>query len=325
MTRKTTEPRCRLPLMVNPEEHMKPGPYADGWDSWFITANAEAGGDEFGILLHCVRTLGADGQYKALSTVTLSNLTTLQYAMAETSSGGIKATDGGFSVETDILNWSGGIRRMKGKARIQEGSSLDVTFTPHGNILPYNSTALIPMFGGQYPNYQYALPSIGIEGVLELEGAQYEITGGNAWFDRQWAPLPSSGRWLWMSITLSNGDIIGLWETDMDERYAWATVLHPDGSVTVAETESVLDSASIFWKGDKTGIEFASKWKLAIPALKAELDVVAQPPYVDIVTIPRLEQVIHVSGKYRGEDVSGRGYVEEIDTGRFKNFKEQDQ
>jgi hypothetical protein len=126
-----------------------------------------------------------------------------------------------------------------------------------------------------------------------------------------------------MSITLSDSDIIGLWETDMGERYAWATVLHPVGSITVAEMESVLDSASGFWKGDKTGIDYASEWKLVIPALRAKLDVVAKPPFIDIVTIPRLEQVIHVSGQYRGGDVSGRGYVEEIDTSRFRNFTEQ--
>ena len=125
--------------------------------------------------------------------------------------------------------------------------------------------------------------------MLKLDGVEYKIADGNAWFDRQWAPLPTSARWLWMSITLSDGDIIGLWETDMGERYAWATVLHPDGSVTVAEMESVLDRASNFWKGSKTGIDYASEWKLVIPALRARLDVVAKPPFIDIVTIPRLE------------------------------------
>lgn len=322
MTRRSDEPRCKLPLMVDPERNMKPDSYVDGWDSWFITANVEAGGDEFGLLLHCVRTLGTDNECKALSTVTLANLSTLKYAMAETSSGGIKATDGGFAVETDILGWSGGLREMKGHAKINEDSSVDLILKPHGNILPYNSTGLIPMFGGQFPNYQYALPSIEIKGMLKLDGVKYEITNGNAWFDRQWAPLPTSARWLWMSINLSDGDIIGLWETDMGERYAWATVLHPDGSVTVAEMASVIDSASGFWKGDKTGIGYASEWKLVIPALQARLDVVAKPPFIDIVTIPRLEQVIHVSGQYRGKDVSGRGYVEEIDTSRFRNFTE---
>lgn len=110
----------------------------------------------------------------------------------------------------------------------------------------------------------------------------------------------------------------------MDERYSWAAVLHQDGSVTVAEMESVLDSASGFWKGDKTGIDSASEWKLVIPALQTKLDVVAKQPFINIVTIPRPEQVIHVSGKYRGEDVTGRGYVEEIES-RFRNFTEQSQ
>jgi hypothetical protein len=36
------------------------------------------------------------------------------------------------------------------------------------------------MFGGQYPNYQYALPSIEIKGMLKLDGVEYKIADGNA-------------------------------------------------------------------------------------------------------------------------------------------------
>lgn len=322
MTKQLSGPRCSLPLMVNPDFNMKPDTKVDGWDSWFVTANVEAGGHEFGLLVHGVRTMATPTECKTLATAKLTDLTAKRYATHETAAARFSATDNGFSLQGDGFNWSGDSREMKALVRLDEGSSLDITLRPHGFVLPYNSTGLIPMFGGQYPNYQYAFPHIEITGTLELDGIKSVIEKGNAWFDRQWAPLPTSGRWLWMSVNLSNGDAIGLWETDMEERFAWATVLHADGSVTVAETHSLFDNATAFWKGEMTGISYPSEWRMVIPALGADLKVIAQPPFTDIVNIPRLEEVIHVSGTYQGKETDGRGYVEMIDTGLFKTFIE---
>ena len=170
---------------------------------------------------------------------------------------------------------------------------------------------------------QYSLPHMKTKGILTIKGKDYEVEG-ISWVDRQWQDedvqtdlVGAQWTWTWMDINLENGDVISLWDMNnvtRDFNYAWATIMHPDGTQCTAQMEILKNNAGGYWKSPISNQNYPTSFKVILPTLNTELDVVAVVKESEIVSqIPFLnkyEGACTVSGKYLGEEAKGFCYVE---------------
>ncbi|MEU1185376.1 lipocalin family protein [Streptomyces sp. NPDC005820] len=219
----------------------------------------------------------------------------------------------GVDIHTDNITWTGDAKEMRLRAKVPEGT-IDVTLRPRGNALYNMGTGYFPMFGdARYPNYEYALPTVDTSGTLTLGGRTQKVRG-QSWLDRQWGPLPdiASGDawWAWMSLSLSNGDRISVWNQKLDRQNNFATVLKPDGTQTVTEATLTPDRSTL-WTSPTTGKSYPTRWKVTIPGEHAELNVTVHAKEQELVnTGPRYEGSAAVTGAYDHRPVTGSTYVE---------------
>lgn len=170
---------------------------------------------------------------------------------------------------------------------------------------------------------QYSLPTMRTTGVLTIGDVDYPVEG-ISWMDRQWQQqaensdlIGAKWNWLWMDINLDNGDVISLWDMNSvtrDYNYAWATVMHPDGTQCVCRMELVQDIASEYWRSPVSNQNYPTRFAITIPDIDTKLDVRAVVKESEIVSqIPFLnkyEGACTLEGTYRGQPMGGYCYVE---------------
>ena len=319
--------RQRLPLFVNPGADLAPQKNAHpGADSWFLVANVSDGDHEYGLLLHYVTR----GPGEDRSTVTITDITGDNYVSDMVGQGTIKGRERGFEFESGNIRWVADDETMQLQATAEGGKyKIALSTRRKGPVFAYNATAFIPLFGKDVANWQYSFPIMETTGTLTIDGKIHNITG-TSWFDRQWGPLPlealASGesRWLWIAVRLSNGDVLALWSVTGSRDYDWVTIQHADGSYTVSEMPSVLNTSADLWTSAKSGRRWPARWTVAIPGQDASLEVTLTnlgqellPPKGDTVSGPAIEATVNVRGSVRGASVTGQGFVELVSSTDF--------
>ncbi|WP_116437402.1 lipocalin-like domain-containing protein [Frankia sp. CcI49] len=305
-----------LPVLVDPAASLAPG--ADRLnESWYLTAHVTAGRHRYAFLAHYLAV--GNGQFGlTASSVSVTDETTGWYTASNVALGpkaGLSNAPG-VDIHTPNITWTGDSTQMNLVAKVPEGQ-ISVTLRPRGPVLYNMGTGYFAMFGEpQYPNYEYAYPTIDTTGTLTLNGHTDKISG-ESWFDRQWGPGPdiSTGdaTWTWMNPILPNGDKISLWSTiDKGKTATWATVLRPDGTHTIAEATITPDTASK-WTSPATQASYITRWKVTIPGVSAALNVRAVTNNQELtVPGPRYEGSATVTGIYKGLPVTGICYVEQF-------------
>ncbi|MGW0948035.1 lipocalin family protein [Streptomyces sp. NPDC002623] len=302
-----------LPVLVDPAADLAATTDREN-QSWYVTAQVTAGGHRYGFLAHYVNIRDVKNGF-GTSTVSIIDKDTGWTAKSEIilPAGSGLSDKQGVDIHTDNITWTGDTKEQKLRAKVPEGT-IDVTLRPRGNVLYNMGTGFFPMFGdAQYPNYEYAFPTIDTSGTLTLKGRTEKLRG-QAWLDRQWGPLPitnSAGRtWTWMNLSLSNGDRISVWNTKLDKENNFATILKPDGTQTVAEATLTADESTL-WTSPTTGKTYPTRWKVSIPGVDARLNVVSHTADQELPnTGPRYEGSAAVTGSYDHRPVSGTTYVE---------------
>ena len=298
-------------MFVDPIEDLKPQDNVLR-DSWFICANLFSGDHEFGLLVNFVEKPMGDGP-----TIAITDVTENLYILDEAEKGDVKATTDGFVIEGDNLIWTGDESGMRLQGEMVSGEgSIDLELRRQGPALAYNGTGYFPMLDNDTPTWEYAFPAMITTGTITIKGKTYPITG-NSWFDRQWVKsskkiIGPGTHWTWMDITLSNGEIIALWDTVGTRDHSWATILHPDGSQTIADIEPVSESQSGVWTSEVSGIKWPSSWTISIPGVQTKLNVTCSSIGQETTGLPRIESVIHVEGNYGEEVVTGIGFCEMV-------------
>ena len=301
-----------VPALLDPDTDLRPQVGAEN-DSWYDVAHITAGGHHYGAVIHYLQNNLAG---LSVSDVSLVDEATGWHTKSELTLGpGEGLSDsGGVSIHTDNITWTGNAMEMEVLAVVPEGT-MDLTLRPTGPVLYNMGTGYFPLFDkDQYPQVEYAFPTMTTTGSLTLNGRTDEVTG-LTWFDRQWGPQPASlstgkASWTWMDLNLSNGDRLSLWDTIDTSELAWATVLHPDGSQTIVEVTPVAEGASDVWTSPATGNHYPTHWAITIPSLNASLSVTAVTEEQEFLAPPRYEGSATVSGVYQGNDVTGYTYVE---------------
>ena len=166
---------------------------------------------------------------------------------------------------------------------------------------------------GALSTTQYSVAGLATSGTLRLGGQELEITG-HAWYDRQWIHTGSmkdtGGAFTWFGMHLDNGDTISLWDTSMRPHggHTWATIVRPDGTHIVTAAEPAAKGAGDVY-ATALGREVPRRWKLFIPALRAELEVdqrlVQDAPHMFFYT-----GALEVTGSYEAEPVTGYGFCD---------------
>jgi hypothetical protein len=218
--------------------------------------------------------------------------------------------DAGFTVNADgmsVLAICPG-----GKCRIA------MTHMARGHILPNLVTGVIPFANGI--NYEYAFPTMETEGEIVFNDKTFKVHG-TSWFDREWGSLGPT-KWTWMAIGI-DGIQISLWDQQSHDNprsfaageRAFATLLYPDGSVTVA---SVTVSETEMFESSKSHQFYANTWSVSIPSqqlvlklklLRKDQEIVSDPEQI-IKVAPRIEGKAAVDGTHKGKHVAGTAIVE---------------
>jgi predicted secreted hydrolase len=277
---------------------------------WYTVGHLAAHGHEYG---YEVQLVSSGVAQLAINDVTAGRYYTRQ----------IVYQPGTFSVSTKKLDvhmpdatLSGPMHAMHLTATLPQGR-LDLKLNAKGPALYDNGTGLFPFLEGS--SYYYSLPRLQTSGTVTLGGKTRKVTG-QSWLDRQWGSWDWSAlhRWTWMAIQLRNGESINLWDlfSTQGEQH-WATVLHRDGSESLASVSPVARHATHFATSPATGQRYAGKWTVEIPSLKTRLTVKATPTLQEIRAgapfSPGINEAAStVAGIYRGKRTTGQAYVEQF-------------
>jgi len=170
--------------------------------------------------------------------------------------------------------------------------------------------------------HEYSVPRMNTKGSLTFKGRTYDLTGnGYSWFDRQWQNIDyahSTMKWSWMAISLDNGDIISVFDTNLP---GWEdnilSVLHPDGSQTnLRPIPPFVEGEKEYWVSAESKRKYPVQWELKIPELDAVLEVTPFKKEQEIKSVMaelhKYEGSCKVTGTYKGQPVSGHALVEMI-------------
>ena len=305
-----------IPTMVDPDADLgsKPaGPETRWADSIYFTSQVKAGGHDIGLLVH---TINVPQGFGRLVSFAVTDVTTGWYKnyMLGVDPEDYHWSSTGLDISAPGLKWTGNAEKMSVSLTVPWGS-LDVTLTARGPVLYYGGTGVFPILGDT--NYEYALPDMRTTGTLTIDGKAQRVTG-RSWLDRQWGPTPDdpSLHWTWMNLNLPNGDAVAIWDTLTDTgENSWATVMHRDGSHEIVAVEPVAERADQFWASPTSGQVYPTRWRIKIPALRANLTVdLTGTDNQELAQGDngRLEATAAFTGTYQNTNVSGKNYVEMI-------------
>ena len=317
-----------IPLYVDVERDLTAKPNANP-DSWYVISNFECDGKQLGFMWH--QQIGPDGTGGWIQTIeflqmdadeNVWNNNSFVEPVSETSG----ADSDKLRVYSSIGELSGDYTRMTLKLTVDDGA-LDVTLTPKKDIL-YNGTTGLLFFLGGINSYEYAYPNMDIEGTFTLKGTEYSIQGATAWFDRQWGdeydPNANSGTqassqmgaWLWLGMPLNaeKGSSISLWDSySGDGRYAFATVLHEDGTQINVRADVTYKR---IWESKNTGNKYPYDVHIVIPEEELELtlsSVIDEPEfYREGSPITGCQSFCKVAGVYKGETIDRYAILEMV-------------
>lgn len=208
------------------------------------------------------------------------------------------------AIKLPSVTLQGDESRMELQA-VAEDARLNLLLTRNAPILYANGTGLFPYHGGG--TYQLSMVDLTASGTLTLEGESLDVTG-SCWFDRQWAAnaeaFATGGSFLWMGLSLDNGDNLSLWDQVAPDgrAYCWATVARPDGTHLITPVN--LDAAP-------GGTDSRGPWKLILAGIGIELTVTQEAIhdaggfYSGACTVRGQSPTAVISG-YGFVDISGR-------------------
>lgn len=163
----------------------------------------------------------------------------------------------------------------------------------------------------------YSFTRLRTTGTLTVDGVETPVAG-ESWMDKEFGSnqlAPGQLGWDWFSLRLDDGRDVMLYllRSEGGGSYARGTVVAPDGTPTYLDPDAWSVSVTRRWRSERTGAEYPSGWRLALPELDLDVDIV---PLLDAqenatALVPDLfywEGAVEVRSR-EGARV-GEGYVE---------------
>lgn len=165
-------------------------------------------------------------------------------------------------------------------------------------------------------SYYYSITRLETQGTLRLGEIEHRVSG-LSWLDREWstsALAPEQAGWDWFALQLSDGSDLMFYSLrgkdgnrDASSAGSWVS---PDGGVTHLESRDVEITVLDSWSSPQGGI-YPARWRLRVSRLGLDVAVTPVIPDQELLTTVRYwEGAVDVTGKRRGNAISGRGYVE---------------
>ena len=202
----------------------------------------------------------------------------------------------------------------------ESGFRLDITAAAIHYPILIGANSVIDMCGMCI--HEYSVPRMRVTGTLTLNGMSYDVADrGFVWFDRQWQNInyfQSRMKWTWFSISLDNGEIYSIFDTDLP---GWEdnvlAVLCPDGTQkNFRHFKPLVQQETEYWHSPASKQTYPVRWKLELAELGLNLSVVPIKKEQEIVSVlgelNKYEGCCTVEGTRNGVPVRGTALVELI-------------
>lgn len=206
------------------------------------------------------------------------------------------------------------------RASLDDGATFEIALRPAKPVVLNGEGGVSFKDAGEASRY-FAFTRMEAEGDILIGGKPEHFTG-SAWMDREfgtWTPTENQKGWDWFSIQLDNGGELMCYQLrDGDGRvspYSSGSHVDADGGCTRLSAKDFEIKPIGVWKSSKTGAEYPSVWTISVPKLGIEVRVEPVIPDQELDTrgttmIVYWEGACTVTGRMRGERVSGNAYVE---------------
>ena len=216
--------------------------------------------------------------------------------------------------------------------RFDEAAHCSLIFTPQKPAIRHGTDGVVKGTSGEDMFY-YFISRCDLAGQLEIDGETLEITRGDGWYDHEFGGQrpeseeidvlsgfvhrPQEIAWNWLALQLDDGTELTAYtlaEIDSGERIdARAIVIGPDGERS-AWTRITLEPIGEPWRSTRTFNEYPVAWKLEVPAAAIALELHAQTPDQEVITLiskPSFwEGRCTAIGEIDGNAVTGRAWLE---------------
>lgn len=166
-------------------------------------------------------------------------------------------------------------------------------------------------------SYYYSYTRLKTSGTLRVQNRSFSVSG-TSWMDREWSTSALSSEqtgWDWFALQFSDQTELMYYQL---RRKDGKPDSHSSGALFLADyskipltNQEVLVANLDYWKSPHTGITYPSRWRLSIPSLQTELEVIPLINDQELnVTYRYWEGAVSVSGIKNGQPIKGRGYVE---------------
>lgn len=173
---------------------------------------------------------------------------------------------------------------------------------------------------GQASHY-YSMTRMETEGTVSIDAEAVRVSG-ESWMDHEFGTsqlAPEQIGWDWFSLQMDNGEELMAYrlrrrDGTIDANSS-ATVVAAGGETRHLKLDEFSVRSLRDWPSPKSGAVYRLDWELAIPELEARLRITPLMDDQELVTtrstgIAYWEGAVEIEGTWRGEPVSGRGYVE---------------
>jgi predicted secreted hydrolase len=171
--------------------------------------------------------------------------------------------------------------------------------------------------GQGHASYYYSITRLRTSGTVTIGDKNYVI-GGSSWFDREWATnqlTPQQAGWNWFAIQLSDGSDIMLYQMRLKDgridSHSNGKWIAADGSTTNLAVDDFQLVPAKFWESPANKANYPIEWRLNIPKLDLELEVVPPVKNQELeLSVVYWEGCIRLKGRRAGKPVDGVGYME---------------
>ena len=196
--------------------------------------------------------------------------------------------------------------------------ALELTAVSQRAAVLHGGTGLVHMGPEAGSTYYYSRTRLDVTGWID-EGAERRPVSGPGWMDHQWGEIASDRvGWDWTSVQLDDGaDLMAavIWHPEGRRRLAaHGTYIAPDGRVVYLHDDDISITSEGSWASPATGVEYSMGWRVAIPSLEMELELL---PYLEqaefdseVLGVAYWEGAASVTGQRGGQPVSGWAFVE---------------
>jgi len=170
-------------------------------------------------------------------------------------------------------------------------------------------------------SHYYSLTRLETQGTLTLNGERLPVTG-LSWMDHEFGSNQLTEQqtgWDWFSLQLDDRRELMLYRLRLKdgsvEPLSSGTLVQADGTWKHLPLSAFQIQAGKTWKSPKTGATYPAEWHVQVPAENLDLQLSPTVPDQELVTessggVRYWEGGVRVTGKSRGKQVGGVGYVE---------------